>query len=378
MRRRGDEAQWTQMIAATARAASPAGGPGDTFACRLAQIVLAAAPNTEVADTLGPPPGDLALRAERSYGKHGIVDLVFSDPLEQWMLLAELKLHSGYGDRQIDRYLAALDTVAAPAKALLAITKFLPVAGEEQADGNPRWLGSVRWRDIFDGLCALPVEDGALAAGWRAGLDLLRDQGDFGPMTYSDDVMEVWNRRAEADRFVRDLLATIGPPIKLMAQEALAGSSTVRMMMSGSSKSQPIVKWHEKPHIDFAIPATVKEPRLRVQFMTGLDHPFFTVEARYQHAQEDLDGDPEVVAAFTKLLAAGFEVDNDGYGHYCARVFPVDEWMGPEAIEKLLAIAKDAVEALAASGIFAALAAHPPSTPQSQPPDEADPTEPPQ
>lgn len=181
MRRRGDEAQRTQMIAATARAASPAGGPGDTFACRLAQIVLAAAPNTGVAGTLGPPPGDLALRAERSYGKHGIVDLVFSDPLEQWVLLAELKLHSGYGDRQIDRYLAALDTVAAPAKALLAITKFLPVAGEAQADGNPRWLGSVRWRDIFDGLRAVPVEDGALAAGWRAGLDLLRDQGDFGP-----------------------------------------------------------------------------------------------------------------------------------------------------------------------------------------------------
>lgn len=377
MRRTGDEAQWTQMIAATARAADGTMSPAETFATRLAQILLAAAPNHGAALALGPPPADLRLRAERLYGRHGIVDLVFSDPLGQWVLLAELKLHSGYGDRQISRYLAALDTIPAPAKALVAVTKFHPVTGEEEAEGDPRWLGSVRWRDIFAGLRALPVADAAPDQGWRAALDLLSDQGDFGLMNYSDDVMAVWNRRAEADRFVRNLLATLGPPIELIARDALAGTATttIRMMMSGRSKSQPIVGWHEKPHIDYAIPTSAQDPRLRVQFMTGPDHAFFTVESRYQHPQEDLDADPRVAEAFAELLAAGFEVDNDGYGHYCARIVPVDEWMGADAIEKLLAIAKDAVGELVSSGIFTALEAHVRTTPQSQPLDESDPTQ---
>jgi len=46
----------------------------------------------------------------------------------------------------------------------------------------------------------------------------------------------------------------------------------------------------------------------------------------------------------------------------------------PTAIEKLLAIAKDAVGELVSSGIFTALEAHVPTTPQSQPLDESDPT----
>src|SRR4051812_37148234 len=91
LRRTGDEAQWTQVIAAIA-------GADDRFATDLAQVFVDAAPNKAAAEALGAVPSQLTCQAERtlqdaeSIGQ-GRVDLLFSDE-DDFALLCELKLHS--------------------------------------------------------------------------------------------------------------------------------------------------------------------------------------------------------------------------------------------------------------------------------------------
>jgi hypothetical protein len=66
-------------------------------------------------------------------------------------------------------------------------------------------------------------------------------------------------------------------------------------------------------HLKYAVPAGVGEERLWVQFHAGGGAPFFSVEARYEHPKETLDGDA-IASATAYLKAREFGVGNDGWG----------------------------------------------------------------
>ena len=79
----------------------------------------------------------------------GRVNLIFRDDDRELCLLVELKLGSAYGDRQLERYLDALDALPARRKALIAVTATSPLAGEDEVASDDHWLGSLRFGPPF-------------------------------------------------------------------------------------------------------------------------------------------------------------------------------------------------------------------------------------
>ena len=88
-------------------------------------------------------------------------------------------------------------------------------------------------------------------------------------MQFNADVMDIWARRVEAEEFVRSLLSALSAESEQIARSVLsdgpADATTARMLMSGKSKSQPIVAWKTQPHVNYAIPAEAGESRFRIQ-----------------------------------------------------------------------------------------------------------------
>jgi len=319
-----------------------------------------------------PVPTDVRCRAEGSLWSLegdglGRVDLVFEDPGQNWLLLVENKLGSDYGDRQLERYLEALDSSAASQKGLVAVTTSTPILGEEQAGSDPRWLGSLRWSTLFPALAALPHDDPHVTALWRAALQLLRAEGDFGPMDADFDVVHAWSRRDEGERLLFFLLRELAKPT-LDLLRARLGPDGAQLMYRGQKNVAVLWPWKNQPNVKFVVPGDAGEERLRIQFNANSGQPFFSVEARYEHPKESLAGDPAVTAATQTLQAHGFDVGNDGWGHYWASVRPAAALIqGEQTGELLMAHVKQAVENLIESGLFSALANRQPQEPATDP-----------
>lgn len=356
-RRPNDEAQWTQIIAAVA---SRSAG----FAYAFVQLLLQQS-NGDRVSQLAPVPTDLVCRAEGSLWSLqgeglGRVDLVFETPDRDWLLLVENKLGSDYGDRQLERYLEALHASPAERKGLIAITTSTPILGEDQAEGNPHWLGSLRWWQLFDELARLPHEDPNVSSLWRAGLQLLRTEGDFGPMDADIEVVEAWSRRDEGENLLFFLLRELAKPTVDLLRAKL-GPDGAQLMYRGQKNVAVLWPWKNQPNVKFAVPADAGEERLRVQFHANSGEPFFSVEARYEHAKESLTGDPVVGAATELLRQEGFDIGNDGWGHYWAKVRPAHELIrGAETSELLMTHLQEAISALVESGLFRALSGRTP------------------
>jgi hypothetical protein len=371
MRRPRDEAQWTQVIAATAD-----GDP--VFAGQLAALLVSSAPNVAAVAALGEVPGELGCLAEHQLtavdGRDlGRVDLVFRDADGQFCLFVEQKLHSSYGIDQLPRYVAALEAEPAERKALVAVTTTRPLAGEDAVGGVPGWLGSLRWRSLYDGLHQLVATEPGAKAGWRAVLTVLRQQGDFGPMDFDPAAISAWARRDEAEKLLRYFLGEIATPTLGIARAAVGNSaddeSAAAMLMRGQSKTQPIVPWRNRLHVAYSVPTLVGEPRLRVQFVAFDDgKPYFTVEARYEHPKESIADVPSVCVATDAVRKEGLATGSDLNGHYWAGVFPTDAWLaGPETVDLLLGLSERTIGTLAQAGIFSALAELTPQTPSAEP-----------
>ena len=182
LRRPGDEAQVTQLIAAFA-------SDDPAFAGSLAKVIVAAVPYK---DRLGPVPDRLTCTPESNLFDAaatdlGYVDLRFEDEAAEFTLLVELKLNSGYGWRQLERYRVALQDLPEGRSALLAVTSHFPRYGEDEVLNDPRWLGSVRWSNVYDELVKLQHADRTAGVLWPALLALIREQGDFGLMDFDPD-----------------------------------------------------------------------------------------------------------------------------------------------------------------------------------------------
>lgn len=360
-RRPGDEAQWTRIIAAVA-------GTDSDFARQLAAVLAGLATRKAAAADLLDPPADTTCRCERTIWSLegeglGRVDLVFEDPDETYYLLVEHKLGSEYGNRQLERYAEALQNKAAPRKGLIAITAATPLKGEEVVANHPFWLGSLRWWSIFDALRAIAHPDPAIAAVWQASLDLLREQGDFGPMDADPELVRAWSRRDPAEKLLFSLLRElVEPTVEAFSQ--VAGAPDARVIYRG--KKDAVVVWphRNRPHVKFRVPADVPEERLRVQFYARGGNPHFGVEARYQHPRESLADDADIAQATILLEAKGFTCRTDGSGHHWSKMIPVDDVIaGPQTHDLLVSAIRGAVRDLAESGLFEALAARTSASP---------------
>ena len=206
LRSQRDEAQVTNVIAAIAATDAD-------FAFAFAEALVAQAfddcPHTRAAVQRAlPVPKTIHSGRERTlYDRAGSnlgrVDLSFDSTEEgdEYTLLVENKLYSGFGPEQLSRYRAGLRVVRGGGGrgAIIAVTRDVPTQGELQAI-DPEWLGSVRWARLLPRLRKLPVSDDAVGVQWQLLLDVLDEQGDLGMTTIDGDAVRAWARSRTRNR----------------------------------------------------------------------------------------------------------------------------------------------------------------------------------
>lgn len=367
LRRPRDEAQLTRLLAAVA-------GDDEEVASKLAQSLVSAAPEENAAQVaaLGAVPSRLGCRAEETLralagGRHGRVDLRFDDDASDFTLLAELKLHSAYGHDQVGRYHRALQELPTDRNAaLIAVTRNVPGIGEP-GPAAERWLGSVRWTEIYAQLLELPIKDDGLRSQWRMLLHIISEQGDFGVEELNRTDVEGWaayvRTREALGRLIDDLAPKALEYLRelLSPRDAWAGASAeevARLFTRGYEKKVPHLT-QTTVQARFAIPAGLDQERLRIQFLGGFEQPYFTVEARRYGAPALLAGDDAEAQKFTTAVKAltsprqGFVTDKRTY---VAHVHDPRRWLydlGDNTTgEALLDIIKADLRTLVESGIL--------------------------
>lgn len=359
LRRKGDEAQVTQVLAAFADA-------DRKFAARLLTVILDHAPEKERVHALGPIPTELICVAENRLqdaggGEKGYVDLRFDSHAGDLVILVELKLFSGYGHDQLQRYLDGLAALPSKRGALLAVTRDPPRNGEDVVTNDSRWCGSIRWARMLDDLRAIVHADPLLAQAWVTFLDILRSDGDLGTMDFNKDAIRGWNQAVEGRDTLIAVLTEISDRALEIVRDELASvasaASTGSLADFKTIKSRRVWPWKERINLQIRVPAETAE-RIRIQFLGGVEGgPYFTVEARYPDARRILANHAHPLTVATeKLRQQNFEIGRD-WENYWSRLHPSSEWLsaGPSIHDVLLHLVEQDVRDLAVSGIFQAL-----------------------
>lgn len=364
LRRPGDEAQLTQVLAAVA-------ATGGELAAAVSRVLLASAPDTPAKRKLGEVPPELICRPEASLASlegnsHGRVDLRFDSPERDFTLFVELKLHSPYGHDQVGRYRRALSELPQDGRrtGLLAVTRNLPGAGEPHPCGRG-WLGSVRWTQVLPGLYNLAVQPAELASQWRLFLDLVCDQGDFGMTQLDQAQVYGWatyvDTRGQLEQLIEDLA---GPSLDHLCATLAERDAWERVdrediatLYTRGKEQKVAYPTQTTVHARFLIPADQGHERLRIQFLGGYDRPFFTVEARRSGSARLLAGHAEghqkFIEAANMLKHRDVRFDTNER-LYWARVHGPQEWLETDTpvAEALLDLVRDDITALADSGIL--------------------------
>jgi len=364
LRRTGDEAQLTQVVAAVA-------GADRAFAGRLAELLIMRAPNARQRDSMLPVPAELDCRAEASLravagGSHGRVDLRFDSPDRDFTLFVENKLHSGYGHEQLRRYSDALGDLPTEDRrtGLLSITRNVAGPGEPSAE-KKRWLGSLRWKAILGALRELPVANLELRRQWQCFLDVVDEQGDFGMTTLDRDAVYGWasylSTRGELEQLIDDL----APKALEHVKDALADrpawddvpSDSIAALATRGQQEKIPYPTQQTVQARFLIPVQEGWERLRIQFLGGYDVPYFTVEARRTGGAQLLaghgDGHGKFAEADRRLAHLDRRFDSDSRT-YWARVHAPDEWLEADepVADALMRLIRDDVDARADSGML--------------------------
>lgn len=363
LRKQGGERQFTQAIAAVARA-DPA------FASAFVQLALDTAlrdvRHTTNVRLMGKAPSALECVAEPGArgkdGEHlGYVDLRF-DGGDDFTLFVENKLGAGFGHRQLERYQTALHQLP-PGRTragLIAITRDIPLRGELES-GDDGWLGAIRWARLYDaGLATLPVVDDDLRRQWEVFIEIMHTDGDLGITKVDPDLMRAWARYEEAKSHVRSLLDSVrerslerlrellkekkwpGPKAEVAAQY-LTRSSPVNVL-SGSSA------W-----TGFQVPAYLLEHSVRLEFWPDDGGEIaFGVEAIPWHGRgRMLEKERQLAVAARKLALAGFQATGDRDGYMFWSEHKQREFLGDDNVpDRLIEIIDKDLAAIVDSGIL--------------------------
>lgn len=340
LRSRRDEAQLTSVIGAIARTDA-------AFARAFAETLVDHGRENSSAtaaafDALGEVPEAIVCGSERTLydsvgGSLGRADLVFEttdgDP---FVLIVENKLHSAYGDSQLERYRAALRLVRGHGGrgGLMALTRDVPTAGEPQA-GADEWLGSFRWAKLLPRLRQLPVADGGVARQWRLLLEVLDEQGDLGMTTLDAAAVRGWTRYFEGRQQLQWLLEQVFSKTLAHTRRALArahrgvprGDEAANLWYKPQARK--VLVQHTQGEVQFGIsvPGSYTEQSLRIGiWMEDPGEVGFGVTVAPRDAGRFLDrGDPDLRRQLTTLAAVGFE-----------QVGTKPEWYSSHAGESLL------------------------------------------
>lgn len=360
LRRKRDEAQLTQVIAEVARADS-------RFASAFVELLLEVAAN-------GPHgvnvrrltdkgiPVNIGCRAEqhlRDTGDSslGRVDLRF-DGGDDFTLFVENKLYAGYGDDQVNRYLAALDRLPEERRSgLIAVTRNVPTYGEPRLEESQRWLGSVRWAHLRDGLRTLPIADPELCQQWQLFIDVLDQQGDLGMTSAQPDLIRAWALYRQGRDHLVDLLDQIQQPACAVVEAEVVkrygkkakGQPLVSQYARGK-KQQVVQRDQVSVYLGFRIPANVKDSAVLIQFNGYFGVPHFTIEARPWNAEWLLDRDDRpFVAAARMLESKGFQSN----GRRWAKIHDPSEYIDASDVPaRLMELVSEAIPSLVQSGIL--------------------------
>jgi len=315
------------------------------------------------ADSLEPVPRELQCHGEERLrdlddSSPGRVDLRF-DGDDGFTLLVENKLHSGYGDRQLQRYLdglAMLEDDGRVRSGLVAVTRDVPGYGEPQGD-KPGWLGSVRWAELKPQLGLLPLRE-PLKSQWAALITVMDEQGDLGMTGVKTELIEGWALYHDGRDHLADLLLQIRERALSVLQTALVERYAHRFPPKevadyhafGRHGTVPVKQELSRTWVGFRIPAWETErPRLIIQFSNYFSVPHFTVQAEPADAHELRRSDHVFREASEMLESAGFKTN----GHYWAQVHESDEWLHepdvPDCVARLVEVD---INTVVRSGIF--------------------------
>jgi hypothetical protein len=331
-----DEAQITRAIASVLSS-------DGTMAAAFVAVVLAGAPRRD--RIVFRVPSELGCRAEESLDD-GRADLSFIDSEREHRALLELKVHSGYGDDQILRYLKSLPTD--PVKNVLAaITRTVPTYGDEHDD--PRWAGSIRWGRLVDGLRGLRPSDDDLAAQWSVLIDVLEQEGAMGFTGDDAEMLAAWAKAAPARDHAEEFVNVLRLPLlDVLRRELVAGGLAQDPLRAASSFSRGrrgqrvVFPQRGKMQVRFCVPAGAT---VRVKAgLWGWGDLNFTVEVPYPAGEGAAD-------AAARLEAAGFK----HWRHRLLERFlplPIAEIQSEQVQERIVAFATESFRALVTSGFF--------------------------
>jgi hypothetical protein len=252
LRRAGDEAQVTRAVHSALEAEPSAAGS-------FVALLLRKAP-AEVPVRVEPPA--LSCRAEEVVDT-GRLDLRFFDEAE-WDVIVELKLYASYGRDQLQRYLDALRDVKHAY--LVAITRDVPTYGEAYLAGEPRWLGSVRWRPLLLGLRDLPFTSDVLATHWRLFLDVLESEGSMGFTRPDANLFATLSTVRRAADHADDFLKALQQPLIEGLRHALGPHNlTADFYRAQRGIGRPVIskRWSGILDLQFRVPADSKVSSLR-------------------------------------------------------------------------------------------------------------------
>lgn len=321
LRQAGNESQLTQVIGAISTT-------DPVFASRFVDLLLRQAAkdprHAAAVKRMGRPPAELECKVEHSLrddvdARLGRVDLRF-DGGDDFTLFVENKLHSGFGDLQLERYKAALDLLPVDRRrrGLVAVTRDVPSFGELDP-GTDGWLGGVRWAHLLRaGLRDLPVADAEVRGQWPVLLDILDAQGDLGVTRVDATLVNSWASYLDGRKILVDLLDDIRQPVleiirrELSAKYPRAGTPGKLCAPLAHGKGKVVVKTAQSEvRTGYRIPARCKEAVLSAVFYAREGAPHFAIEAWPIDGYARLDrGESSLVKASRQLLRAGFDAEN--------------------------------------------------------------------
>jgi hypothetical protein len=226
----GDEVELTRVIHAFAQA-------DQRFAMGFGSLVLAEARRSKrsgaharaLPNLSDETQCDRERRTGRLTSESGRCDLWFSSAGPPPVTLAvEVKLRSRYTLRQREKYVAELTRRIKGDSGLVVVTARSHPEPTAALARNPRWLGEVKWAELYEhGLAELEFAPGhqALRQAWRAVVTTLREDGDLGLLAnVNPERFDLW---ASGDPQVSrghatDLLEGIAAPARELLDRMLA------------------------------------------------------------------------------------------------------------------------------------------------------------
>lgn len=333
LRRPGFEPQLTQALASVF-AADPALGAD------FVRHVLTGLEERELAKST---PQRLDCAAEEIVSE-GRLDLRFRG--QDWDLILELKIHAGYGAGWFDRYVGALTD--ARHGYVVAITRDVPQYGEPPAGSHPKWLGSIRWKSLLDGMRALEPADSDLRAQWPLFLDVLEQEGSMGFTRPDPALFDAYAQTKLALDHMEEFVLALQTPLLQALRDALGGDESAASLYWKSGRRLGRTRTG-RISIPFRVPAAERSWRVRAGVISWTPPASFFVQPGPDQRWDRRAFSPEARAAVDALIGGGrFE------GKWMAAFLPFDENLisSTEFEERIVGWAHERFAELVGSGLL--------------------------